>query len=177
MRQFARGWGWRSATNVFSIASRLEPRIRLGEAATGSGLERLAQHLLRIIHGKNQHVGAGMRFENGARGLQPVHARQPQIHDHDIGVGAIGLANGVFAGRRLAADFKALHALQQAGQALTYDFMVVNRQQAGLRLGGDIFRDLGPPCYGEPPRALSFPPLWNQFPGSRAAHAIVPGRP
>jgi DNA-binding NarL/FixJ family response regulator len=69
-----------------------------------------------------------MRRPDPAAGLQPIDARQLNIHEHEVGVQAAGGHHGLFPRLRLAHDLKALRRVDHLSRRGAKGFLVVADQ-------------------------------------------------
>ena len=63
------------------------PRVGLEHVAPGAGGERFAQHLLRFVHGQDQHFAVWDRLADLACRLEAVQLGHRHVEDRDVGCG------------------------------------------------------------------------------------------
>ncbi len=137
----------------------------LEQVAAGAGLHRGEHGGVLVVHRQHQHRGLGHRLADPPGRLDPVEAGHPDVHQHDVRLGQLGLADRGLAVLGLADHLEVVEGAEQRGQAPAYDGVVVGEQHAD-RLGGDHL----PIIAVAAPRALG-----KKFP-HRGAGREAPGR-
>ena len=99
-----------------------------GIAPRGAGANRIEDPLIIIIGCQHQNTCLGKALADLARGLNPIHHRHTQIHEHDIG---LGLGNqvhrlGAIAGN--AHHGKVAHRAQNHTHPLRHNILVITQQ-------------------------------------------------
>ena len=100
-------------------------RIAFQDVAEGAGVEHLANHFGRVMHGKNKNLSAAAAIGKLSRGLQSIKARHADIQQRDIGIKQTYSLDGFLAVTRFAYDRPAKLRLQQIAQPKANNFMVV----------------------------------------------------
>ena len=82
----------------------------------------------------------GRALEHLLGGLEPVHVRHAQVHDHDVGPAALGQGDGGGAVGRLADHADPRRAGQREAEPLAHDLVVVGDEAGDLVGHGAILR-------------------------------------
>jgi hypothetical protein len=156
----------------------------LDQEAAGAGPERLIDVFVEVEGGEHQHsrpVRAGGGAEDLAGCLQPVHDRHPHVHQHDIGLQLVCLANrgGTVSG--LSHDQQAWLGVEDRGEALPHHCLVVGDQAPRRRVAA--CRSVG--CHAALPRGRTAettkPPSGDgpadSEPPSSATRSRIPASP
>ena len=126
--------------------------------------------------GEHEHVRL-LLGEDLARGLDPVHARHVEVHQHDVGLELLGLLDRLGAVGGGADELDVLEPADQAAEAVADDAVVVGEQDADHRgtssvtvvpcPGAESTVSVPPACATRSPSSER--PTW---PSSRAVGAL-----
>src|SRR5262249_51832392 len=98
------------------------------EKGDGACVERAAYVLIAPVHRQDNDASIGIDLPDLLDGIDPIHSRQPDVHQRDIRQQASKLSNRFRATRGKANDFKARMTPENGGDAFAHDCMVVNAE-------------------------------------------------
>ena len=101
-------------------------RRLLEDVALGAGLEAPGEQAALAVGREHEHVGLGNLGGDLARGLEPVGAGHPDVHDHDVGTATLGKRDGGLAVGRLADHADVRRSAERQAEPFAHDLMVVD---------------------------------------------------
>ena len=117
-------------------------RRALEQVARGPGLHRLEHFVLLVEDGEDEDLHLGPARLHLARDVDAAHARQPEVQQQHVGVGARHLLERGLAGQRRADDLDVRVALEQASwflRILVWSSTTKTRMGAeGVRRGASL---------------------------------------
>ena len=97
--------------------------------AEGAGVEHLLNHLRRVMHGKNQDLGAAATFHDLARRVKSIESRHADIQQGNVGIEQANFLDRVLAIPGFSDDGPAKLRLEKIAQTEPYNFVVVCQEQ------------------------------------------------
>ncbi len=100
------------------------------EEAAGAGDERVKHVLVEVEGREHQHPWGSRHGEELPGGLEPVHHRHADIHQHDVGAGPLAGVDGLSAVAGLGDDTDLRVGLEDHAEAGPDERLVVGDQDA-----------------------------------------------
>src|ERR671931_359337 len=125
------------------LVDRLQQRLvrrLLEDVALGARLKAAPEQAPLAVGGENQHRRLGNLLAEDLRRLEAVHARHPDVHDHNVGFAPLGQRDRGGAVGGLADDADMRRTLERKPQAFADDLVVVHDQARDLVASLPVFR-------------------------------------
>ena len=104
----------------------------LQDVALRARLEAAPEQRALGVGGEDQHLRVRHLRREELRGLEPVHAGHPHVHDHDVGLAPLRELDRGLAVRGLADDAYVRRAREGKTEPFADDFVVVDDQRRDL---------------------------------------------
>ena len=118
------------AATVRIAAIELLGLLVLQDEAAGAGAERLVDVLVEVEGREDQDPGLAVGREDLPGGLKAVQLGHPNVHEHDVGLKARSLMNGLVAVGGLGHDVDVVLAGEQHPEARAHHRLIVGHEDA-----------------------------------------------
>jgi hypothetical protein len=100
--------------------------VRLEYESSSARIEGLANHLIGIGDGENDHFEVRVVLHELACRIQPIQIGHAHVQDHDVGPQLLGFLNRVATVAGFSANFPTFVLLQEGTQPAPHNFVVVS---------------------------------------------------